>query len=405
MIHVCFCQYDKTGLYSKFTGTAMCSIFKNSANPPRSIMIHILHDNTLTPDNRDKFIYLTGQYRQLVKFYNVEELCKEQIAKINRFFPRVAVTRYTIGMFYRFFIPQLLSSDIKKAIYLDSDTIVNLDIAELWRIDLGDKPLGAINEVCIASNPLKNAVDKYLEQIGLVEYEDYFNSGVLMMNLEYWRNNEEYIMTGFNFASLHTEMVYVDQDILNYLFSKNYVKLPKKYDVFVIEARKTNEVYPAIYHYIDITLKPAINDPFNKLWMNYFTKTPWFDIHTIYNLYNSISEFGEARRNLFIEISAAMSGRKRVFVVNEKVDWLKKVYFIQKEEEIFICKDKQTLPKLIEEMKASRDTKIFFIRDWNLIKPLKQAGFVEGKDFFNHYELFSPNLLSNIDANTLIKKM
>ena len=35
MIHVCFAQYDANGRYSKFTGTAMLSIFENMNTPPR----------------------------------------------------------------------------------------------------------------------------------------------------------------------------------------------------------------------------------------------------------------------------------------------------------------------------------------------------------------------------------
>ncbi|MBQ3726919.1 MAG: hypothetical protein IJR52_02660 [Selenomonadaceae bacterium] len=34
MIHVCFGLYDKSGTYSKFTGTAMASIFENLNTPP-----------------------------------------------------------------------------------------------------------------------------------------------------------------------------------------------------------------------------------------------------------------------------------------------------------------------------------------------------------------------------------
>ena len=48
---------------------------------------------------------------------------------------------------YRLLIPQVLTSDIETVIYLDSDIIVNLDINELWRINLEDKPLGAIPEI------------------------------------------------------------------------------------------------------------------------------------------------------------------------------------------------------------------------------------------------------------------
>ena len=76
MIHICFGLYDKTGRYSKFTGTTMLSIFDNTNS---EVTVHILHDNTLTQDNRDKFIYLAGRYNQHVKFYNAEELCADKI--------------------------------------------------------------------------------------------------------------------------------------------------------------------------------------------------------------------------------------------------------------------------------------------------------------------------------------
>ncbi|MBR3050926.1 MAG: hypothetical protein IKG61_05695 [Selenomonadaceae bacterium] len=59
MIHVCFGLYDKTGSYSKFTGTAMLSLFENTS---ADVTVHILHDETLTQDNREKFIYLAGRY-------------------------------------------------------------------------------------------------------------------------------------------------------------------------------------------------------------------------------------------------------------------------------------------------------------------------------------------------------
>lgn len=35
MIHICFSLHDKTGSYSKFTGTAMLSLFENMTTPSR----------------------------------------------------------------------------------------------------------------------------------------------------------------------------------------------------------------------------------------------------------------------------------------------------------------------------------------------------------------------------------
>ncbi|MBR6711851.1 MAG: hypothetical protein IKI76_02505 [Selenomonadaceae bacterium] len=37
MIHVCFALYDKAGHYSKFTGTAMLSLFENHTPPPPTV--------------------------------------------------------------------------------------------------------------------------------------------------------------------------------------------------------------------------------------------------------------------------------------------------------------------------------------------------------------------------------
>ena len=94
MIHVCFALYDKTGRYSKFTGTTMLSLFENTS---AKVTIHILHDNTLSQDNRDKFIYLAGRYGQAVKFYNVEELCAEKLSEFVELMPRVKNVHVSVG--------------------------------------------------------------------------------------------------------------------------------------------------------------------------------------------------------------------------------------------------------------------------------------------------------------------
>ncbi|MBR0061185.1 MAG: hypothetical protein IJP68_06855, partial [Selenomonadaceae bacterium] len=157
-----------------------------------------MHDNTLTQDNREKFIYLAGRYGQLVKFYNVEELCADKINEIEKLFPTASKTIFSIAMFYRFFIPELLPKNLEKAIYLDSDIIVNLDIAELWRTELGDKVLGVVPEVF---NKVNAPAAFTLVADGLVKAEDYFNSGVLLMNLTALRDEAETIKAGMKFIA------------------------------------------------------------------------------------------------------------------------------------------------------------------------------------------------------------
>ena len=136
MIHICFALHDATGGYSKFTGTAMLSIFDNIDTPPHlpSITVHILHDNTLTQDNRNKFSCLADRYNQSVKFYNVEENFKDKISEIENNLSDFFKEHFGIAAIYRILIPQILSTDIDKVIYLDSDVVVNLDITVLYHI-------------------------------------------------------------------------------------------------------------------------------------------------------------------------------------------------------------------------------------------------------------------------------
>ena len=108
----------------------MLSVFENTT---AAVTVHILHDNTLTIDNREKFLRLAARYGQAVNFYNVEVLCRNELEKFSRRIPFMRNARTTIGTFYKFLIMYVLPREIEKVIYLDADLLVNLDIAELWQ--------------------------------------------------------------------------------------------------------------------------------------------------------------------------------------------------------------------------------------------------------------------------------
>ena len=245
-----------------------------------------MHDNTLTNSNRDKLIQIAERYGHPLKFYNVEELCTDRIKKIKEFFPNVGVDRHSIAMFYRLFIPYLLlPQDIQKAIYLDSDIIFKLDITELWQIELADKPFGAIPEVWQFKD-IQDGINTKRKSImicgeDVVDVEDYFNSGVLLMNLKVLHDQEDTLMTGMKFISENPQFDFLDQDILNYCFSTTYLKLPIKFNRFVLYARRENDwtIQENIYHYAASRMCFVMDsrDVYNQLFMSYFIKTPWVD--------------------------------------------------------------------------------------------------------------------------------
>jgi lipopolysaccharide biosynthesis glycosyltransferase len=90
----------------------------------------------------------------------------------------------TKATFYRLLIPELLPEH-QKAIYLDSDLVINADLGNLWDIDIEDRYLLAARDLYfppILTTPCTN----FLQSNGL-KIDTFFNAGVLSINLEKWR--------------------------------------------------------------------------------------------------------------------------------------------------------------------------------------------------------------------------
>ena len=401
MIHACFCFHDRTGRYAKFAGTAMFSLFNNTDS---EVTVHLIHDETLTEENRDKFSYVAGHFGQHVNFYNAAELCPDKIKEYAGYVPSIQNSRVSIGAFYRLLLPKIIPANIDRIIYFDADVIVNLDIKDLWQVELGDKPLAAVPESVASAELFKASKgygsEKYLITAGFVKFEDYFNSGVMLLNLNYMRQNDELLTSGVQFRGTHTQCSAFDQDILNYLFSKDYLKLPERYDQFIRSERlkkdMKSKIRPVIYHYTKNTLQLNSLDIFNRFWLGYFLKTPWFDSDAIGRLYESFRQTRNDFGNYMAKFSAVMPERTRAFFVEpKKLDSVKKIFSIRDNEEVILAENENSIKKLIQSMKASRDKKVFFIMTEKFLKknfPFKRLineKFVEGKDYLKGWELLS----------------
>ena len=396
MIHVCFGLHDKDGRYSKFTGTAILSMFENHYYPPPSITVHILHDNTLTEDNRDKFSYIANKYGQIIKFNNVEKICAEEVNRINQLFADEQNREgFSMGKFYRLLLPNILSEHIEKVIYLDSDIIVNLDINELWQIPLSDKPLAAVPE---KNNGIIPEISFGFCKKGFVKPENYFNSGVLVMNLKQIRQNElENIWKGIHLRAKTPESGHFDQEILNYCFSEKCLKLPLKFNTFVRMLRKRMDLQTCnrIYHYTAHCLNLDMSDAFNNLWFSYFEKTSWFtkDIIGRINelivptINNNINKRESEFKNLALNMSILLAYRQRAFfTIAPNVEAIKKFFAVRADELIIPFESEESIPTLAYAMETLRGQKIFFIlmdEYPQLCEALTEVGFVEGLDFVN----------------------
>ena len=380
-------------------------------NTREKVTVHILHDNTLTADNRDKFSYIAGQYNQHIKFYNVEKICAKSIQQFKEIFSKLDGFKiFSIGTLFRMLIPQIFSEDIKRIIYLDSDVIVNSDIKEFWQVPLEDKVLAAVPEM---SNGIPTSEMFTLCKKGLVNAEDYFNAGILYINLEKWRGGEyENFQAAIKFVVENINDMWIDQNIFNYCFSKKYLKLPVDFNCFVNKARERQDlrVNHRSFHYVGSSLQMDISDPFNRLWFSYFKNTNWFNEDVIAHFNEELVKLNVGQKDFAIQISALMSGKSRAFFTPApNVDFIKKVFYLQEGEEIIPAVNMDSVQVLKESMKASAGKKVYFIlisNDYRFVRAdLIKDGFVEGRDFVNAVHFLSDAHGVNLDTHNLLKAL
>ena len=97
---------------------------------------------------------------------------------------------------------------VERILYLDADVLVGRDLKEIWRIDMGGRPIGAVRDI---GYPIGHP--------GLPEINRghiYFNAGVLLVNLSLIRRRLPEMK---NALATLKETAYRDQDFLNAFFS------------------------------------------------------------------------------------------------------------------------------------------------------------------------------------------
>ena len=168
IIHVVLCVYDPSGNYSQHAGVVMTSIFENTHS---KITVHILHDETLTDDNRKKFLRTAEKYSQCINLIDVTEYKTRMTDDVKR-----ALKNLTVGALYRLCVPEVIN--LEKVIYLDCDIVVNLDVKELWDIDIAQKHVAGVKDTFLGG-----LGERTRQKLNGGNFDDYINSGVLVMNL------------------------------------------------------------------------------------------------------------------------------------------------------------------------------------------------------------------------------
>ncbi len=125
----------------------------------------------------------------------------------------------------RLLLPELLLTN--RVLYLDADLVVEVDVLQLQAFDFAGKAIAAVHGG-VLENELEH--DFYLHKLRLPTNQRSFNAGILLFNLDLWRQEnlkEKCLDVARRFP---TELLSCDQALLNAVFSGNFAELPKTFN-------------------------------------------------------------------------------------------------------------------------------------------------------------------------------
>ena len=255
--------------YIPFLSVALRSLIDNTSKE-NIYAIKILYTN-VTEENKIK-----------IKKYETENISIEFV-DLNKQLEEIKEKLYTRNYFsnttyYRLFIPELYP-EYDKAVYIDSDTVCLSDIAELYNTDMGDNLIAGIPDGVIqAIDIFKDYVERV---VGVADYNNYFNAGVIVMNLKELRDykfEEKFI---YMLEKIKFEVAQ-DQDNLNRLCKGRVKILDYSWNRMPVMGKTEGKIN--LIHY-NLGAKPWYFD--NVVYQEYF-----WEYAKKTEFYNEIKELG-----------------------------------------------------------------------------------------------------------------
>lgn len=289
MVKVLNVLYQSDDNYAPQTGVSITSLFLNNTDID-DLTVYLLNDG-ISSKNLERFQQLGQEFNREIIFVNTEKI-KQRLLELG-----VEPYKGTYTTYFKLLaFSQLNIVNSDRILQIDGDTIINASLSELLELDL-DGYVCAATYDCIQNS--------YKQLIGLSDSDPYYNCGVLLINLNYWKDNscEQQIIN--HLRNARNRYFTVDQDIINVLFSHQIKYLDIKYNLnsgfYVYGIRNSFYIYdlnpklfatpseirnalanPIINHcMVPMTGRPweeGNSHPQNDLYNHYLELSPWKDV-------------------------------------------------------------------------------------------------------------------------------
>lgn len=312
-INLAFTSDEK---YTTWIGILLISILENTGS---DVHAYICTDGNPSEQTTTRFDLICLKYKNItITWVNILEY---------RTVPFENFGRWNVNIFDRLYLPDIING--KKALYIDSDFIFEADIRRLWEEDIDGYEIAAVREIGMQ---VRLRTDKllrnYFYEIGLTDTSRYFNSGLLLINLELCRSTGV-LHRVLEFCHDHPELKWPDQDGLNIIAGSSCKELDYSWNVQIYQwrVRKSrvltllekgylNAAFacPKGIHYSG-DVKPWDSSKvvkFGNRYKKYYRISPWKNdirsfswkkiVHFLYVFSGSIINFGFSNIGFFLNV-------------------------------------------------------------------------------------------------------
>ena len=282
-----------------FCAVSLASLIEN-ASEDQSYHIHILHTD-ITPESQ-QMIFRMQKKGIKITFDDVSAYLRSIRSQMP------IRDYYSKTTYYRLFIAEMFPG-LEKAVYIDSDTVVQGDLAELYAYDLEDWDLGACHEQAMVQ---ENVYGTYVEKCLGIDRNAYFNAGVLLINCKRFRQ-KRVLYTFARMLGEYDFRVTQDEDYLNVICKDHVRFLPQIWNTEIFGEIKDAKEECKILHYI-MTSKPwhYENCRWGDVFWHYAAKTEWYDLirDTLKNYTDEERARDEASAQRLMELAISETNRE-----------------------------------------------------------------------------------------------
>lgn len=182
----------------------------------------------------------------------------------------------------RTLLPYIIPENSEKILYLDSDMLILEDITKLWDTPLNDVTLAA-SESSIYSHIYERPDAKTFINAGMDPSSPYFTSGLLLINISKWKENDTLSKYIKILKEMGNEFKYRTQDPLNIILENKWKPIDANWQVIGLIYHSSDLYHKSlvknakIIHFTNTPPGfPKCNHPKKSLFFKYVYHSGWF---------------------------------------------------------------------------------------------------------------------------------